>query len=127
MEKITTPHFKKVYRFFDKLTGKALGDVLTLHDEVINTDQPYMLFHPIHTWKKKIVTDYVIKPLQVQLFDKGNRVYECPPIEEVRRYCSEQIETLWEQIRRFENPQTYYVDYSEKLWRVKNDLLESVQ
>ena len=87
MEKITTPHFKKVYRFFDKLTGKALGDVLTLHDEVINTDQPYMLFHPIHTWKKKIVTDYVIKPLQVQLFDKGNRVYECPPIEEVRRYC----------------------------------------
>ena len=127
VEKITTPHFKKVYRFFDKLTGKALGDVLTLHDEVINTDQPYMLFHPIHTWKKKIVTDYVIKPLQVQLFDKGNRVYECPPIEEVRRYCSEQIETLWEQIRRFENPQTYYVDYSEKLWRVKNDLLESVQ
>ena len=73
------------------------------------------------------MTDYVIKPLQVQLFDKGNRVYECPPIEEVRRYCSEQIETLWEQIRRFENPQTYYVDYSEKLWRVKNDLLESVQ
>ena len=62
VEKITTPHFKQVYRFYDKLTGKALGDVLTLRDEVINEEQPYMLFHPIHTWKKKIVTDYVVKP-----------------------------------------------------------------
>lgn len=127
VEKITTPHFKQAYRFFDKLTGKALGDVLTLRDEVINEEQPYMLFHPIHTWKKKIVTDYVVKPLQVQLFDKGECVYECPSVEEVRQYCHDQIETLWEQIRRFENPQTYYVDYSTKLWRVKNALLEAVQ
>ena len=127
VEKITTPHFKQVYRFYDKLTGKALGDVLTLRDEVINEEQPYMLFHPIHTWKKKIVTDYVVKPLQVQLFDKGECVYTCPPIQEVRQFCHDQIETLWEQIRRFENPQTYYVDYSTKLWRVKNALLEAVQ
>ena len=125
VEKITTPHFKKVYRFFDKLTGKALGDVLTLHDEVIHDEQPYTLFHPIHTWKKKIVTDYEVRPLQVQLFDKGACVYECPDIETIRNYCHDQIDTLWEQIRRFENPQTYYVDYSKKLWQVKNDLLEA--
>ena len=125
VEKITTPHFKKVYRFFDKLTGKALGDVLTLHDEVIHDEQPYTLFHPIHTWKKKIVTDYEVRPLQVQLFDKGECVYECPDIETIRNYCHDQIDTLWEQIRRFENPQTYYVDYSKKPWQGKNDLLEA--
>lgn len=127
VEKITTPHFKKVYRFYDKATGKALGDVLTLHDEVIDEQQPYMLFHPIHTWKKKIVTDYTVKPLQVQLFDRGNCVYTCPPIQQVRTYCQQQLETLWEQTRRFENPQTYYVDYSTKLWKVKNTLLEAIQ
>lgn len=125
VEKITTPHFKKVYRLFDKANGKAIGDVLCVHDEVIDNTQPYTLFHPIHTWKQKIVTDYEAKPLLVQLFKKGQKVYESPDIETIRSYCQSQLDTLWEQTKRFEYPQIYYVDLSKKLWQVKTDLLES--
>lgn len=125
VEKITTPHFKKVYRLFDKANGKAIGDVLCVHDEVIDNTQPYTLFHPIHTWKQKIVTDYEAKPLLVQLFKKGQKVYESPDIETIRSYCQSQLDTLWDQTKRFEYPQIYYVDLSKKLWQVKTDLLES--
>ena len=125
VEKITNPHFKKIFRLYDNETGKAIGDVLTLHDEVIREDQPFTLFHPIHTWKKKTVTNFTVRPLQVQLFKKGELVYECPDIETIRRYCAEQVQTLWPQTLRFENPQTYYVDFSTRLWKVKHDLLEN--
>lgn len=124
VEKITTPHFKKVWRLFDNETGKALGDVLCVHDEAIDESKPYTLFHPIHTWKKKVVTNYSAKPLLVQLFDKGRKVYESPDIEQIRDYCAQQMETLWQQVTRFENPQTYYVDLSQELWDVKHKLLE---
>lgn len=124
VEKITTPHFKRVWRLFDNETGKALGDVLCVYDEVIDASKPYTLFHPIHTWKKKVVTNYTAKPLLVQLFAGGRKVYESPDIEQIRDYCAQQMETLWQQITRFENPQTYYVDLSQKLWNVKNRLLE---
>lgn len=124
VEKITTPHFKKVWRLFDNETGKALGDVLCVHDEVIDESQPYTLFHPIHTWKKKVVTNFTAKPLQVQLFAAGRKVYESPDIKLIRDYCTQQMETLWQQITRFENPQNYYVDLSRKLWDVKDQLLQ---
>ena len=119
VEKITTPHFKKVYRLFDKANGKAIGDVLCVHDETIDSTQPYTLFDPIHTWKQKIVTDYEAKPLLVQLFKHGEKVYESPDIETIRNYCQSQLDTLWEQTKRFEYPQTYYVDLSKNLWQVK--------
>lgn len=125
VEKITTPHFKKVWRLIDNTTGKAVGDVLCVHDEEIDESKPYTLFHPIHTWKKKVVDNYTAKPLLVQIFDKGECVYESPSIEEIRSYNMQQMETLWSQITRFENPQTYYVDLSQKLWKVKNQLLEN--
>ena len=125
VEKITTPHFKQVYRLFDNKTGKALGDVLTVHDEVIDESQPYTLFHPIHTWKQKIVADYTVRPLRVPLFKAGRCVYTSPDIKDIRNYCLSEIDTLWEQIKRFENPQTYFVDLSTKLWKCKNDLLEA--
>ncbi|MDO5142904.1 MAG: nicotinate phosphoribosyltransferase [Eubacteriales bacterium] len=124
VEKITTPHFKKVYRLLDNKTGKALGDVLTVHDEVIDPSLPYVLFHPIHTWKQRIVTDYSVRPLQVQLFKNGRCVYDSPEIDDIRRYCNTELDTLWDQITRFENPQTYFVDLSKRLWRCKNELLE---
>ncbi|MGN0993715.1 MAG: nicotinate phosphoribosyltransferase [Butyricicoccus sp.] len=124
VEKITTPHFKKIYRLYDNETGKALGDVLTLHDEVIDESKPYTLFHPTYTWKKKVVTNFTARPLQVQLFDKGELVYQSPDIETIRKYCAEQLQTLWPQTLRFENPQTYYVDFSTRLWKVRHDLLE---
>lgn len=125
VEKITNPHFKKVYRLFDKESGMALGDVLCVHDEVIDESKPYTLFDPVHTWKKKILTDYVAKPLLIPIFKNGKKVYNSPDIHEIRNYCQKQLNTLWEQIKRFEYPQTYYVDLSKKLWNVKNDLLES--
>ncbi len=127
VEKITTPHFKTIYRFFERGSGKALGDVLCVHDEVIDPSKPYTLFDPIHTWKKKTLTDYTVKPLQVQLFRAGQKIYQSPGIESIRHYCQEQLDTLWDQIKRFEYPQTYYVDLSKKLWQVKNDLLASCQ
>ena len=124
VEKITTPHFKKIYRLYDNETGKALGDVLALHDEVIDESKPYTLFHPTYTWKKKTVTNFTARPLQVQLFDKGELVYQSPDIESIRKYCADQLQTLWPQTLRFENPQTYYVDFSTRLWKVRHDLLE---
>ncbi len=125
VEKITTPHFKQVYRLFDNKTGKALGDVLTVHDEVIDASQPYELFHPIHTWKKRTVTDYHVRPLRVQLFKRGECVYQSPAIDQIRNYCLSEVDTLWDEIKRFENPQTYFVDLSKKLWDCKNSLLEA--
>lgn len=125
VEKITTPHFKHVYRLFDNQTGKAVGDVITIHDETIDEKRPYTLFHPIHTWKQKIVTDFTARPLRVQLFKKGRCVYKCPDIDDIRAYCAAELETLWDQVKRFENPQTYFVDLSKNLWQVKNQLLES--
>ena len=125
VEKITTPHFKKIYRLYDNETGKAHGDVLVLRDEVIDENKPYTLFHPIHTWKKKTVTNYTARELQVQIFDKGELVYKSPEIEEIRSYCQEEMKTLWKQTLRLENPQTYYVNFSTRLWKVKHDLLEN--
>ncbi|MBQ8144456.1 MAG: nicotinate phosphoribosyltransferase [Butyricicoccus sp.] len=125
VEKITTPHFKKIYRLYDNETGKAHGDVLVLRDEVIDENKPYTLFHPIHTWKKKTVTNYTARELQVQLFDKGELVYQSPSIEEIRSYCQDEMQTLWKQTLRLENPQTYYVNFSTRLWKVKHDLLEN--
>ncbi|MDY3711404.1 MAG: nicotinate phosphoribosyltransferase [Agathobaculum sp.] len=123
VEKITTPHFKQVYRLFDNRTGKALGDVITVHDETIDPAQPYTLFDPIHTWKQRVVTDYTVRPLRVPLFKNGRCVYQSPAIDQIRSYCAAEMDTLWEQVKRFENPQTYFVDLSKKLWDCKHDLL----
>ena len=125
VEKITTPHFKQVYRLFDNKTGKALGDVLAVHDEQIDASLPYVLFHPVYTWKQRIVTDYTVRPLRVQLFKHGKCVYNSPDVEDIRKYCIREVDTLWDQIKRFENPQTYFVDLSKKLWSCKNELLEA--
>ena len=103
VEKITTPHFKQVYRLFDNKTGKALGDVLTIHDEVIDPALPYVLFHPIHTWKQRVVTDYTVRPLRQQIFKNGECIYQSPSITEIRDYCMREVDTLWDQIKRFEN------------------------
>ena len=121
--KITTPGFKKVWRLFDKENNKAIADVITLADEVIDENQPYELFDPEHIWKRKIVTNFRAVPLMVQLFDKGECVYESPSVEEIRTYCQEQMETMWDEVLRFENPHKYYVDLSQRLWDQKNLLL----
>ncbi|HCO73377.1 MAG TPA: nicotinate phosphoribosyltransferase [Clostridium sp.] len=122
-EKVTNPGFKKLYRFYHKKTNKAVGDLLTLRDEVVDESKPYILFHPVHTWKKTVLTDYYVKELQVKIFDKGQCVYSCPSIQEIREYCKGQVETLWEESLRLKNPHKYYVDLSEELWTLKYDLI----
>lgn len=121
--KITTPCAKKVYRLFDKNTGKAIADVITLLDEELEGLDSYELFDPDYTWKRKTVTDFIAKPLLVQIFDKGECCYQSPDIKEIKAYCNEQVNTLWDEVKRFENPHTYYVDLSQKLWDEKNSLL----
>ncbi len=122
--KITNPGFKELWRLFDRKTGKAIADVLTLRDEVIDDNKPYEIFDPEHTWKRKTVTDFYAKRLQVKIFDKGACVYKSPKLKEIRDYCSEQIDNLWDEVKRFENPHVYYVDLSTDLWEMKQQLLK---
>ncbi len=124
VEKITNPGFKGLFRLYDKTTGKARGDVITVAGETIPEQDEYVIFDPNAVWKKTRVTNYTVRNLQVPIFKGGKCVYQSPSIEEIREYCKEQIDTLWDETLRFENPQTYYVDLSQKLWDMKHRLLE---
>lgn len=121
--KITNPHYKKLYRIFDNKTGKAAADLICVHDERIDETKPLELFDPDFTWKRKTVTDFTAKELQVPVFLNGKCVYKSPSIGDIREYCAEQLGTLWESVLRFENPHTYYVDLSQRLWDIKQKLL----
>ncbi|MDO4552558.1 MAG: nicotinate phosphoribosyltransferase [Bacillota bacterium] len=124
VEKITDPGFKTVYRLFEKDTHKAIADVITLDGEKIPEGSEYEIFDPQFIWKRKTVSHFYAKNLRVRIFDKGKLVYSLPSIEELRNYCLAQVDTLWEEILRFENPHEYYVDLSRDLWIMKNELLE---
>ena len=121
--KITTPGFKKVWRLFDRDNNKAIADVITLHNEVIDDTQPYEIFDPEHIWKRQVLTNFKAVPLMVQIFDRGTCVYDSPTVEEIRHYCEAQMNTMWDEVLRFENPHKYYVDLSQPLWDMKNLLL----
>lgn len=121
--KITNPHYKKLYRIFDNKTGKAEADLICVFDEKIDKSKPLELFDPDYTWKRKTMTDFTAKELQVPVFIKGKRVYNSPDIASIRSYCAEQLATIWDSVLRFENPHRYYVDLSEKLWNIKHSLL----
>ncbi len=124
VRKITIPSSKSVYRLFDMDSGKAIADVLTTDSEEIDDTKPYELFDPDFTWKRKEIENYVARPLLVKIFDKGECVYNSPALTEIRDYCAEQIDTLWDEVKRFENPHKYYVDLSEKLWEIRKLLIE---
>ena len=124
VEKITNPGFKGLFRLYDKTTGKARGDIITVAGETIPEQDEYVIFDPNAVWKKTRVTNYTVRNLQVPIFKGGKCVYQSPSIEEIKAYCKEQVDTLWDETLRFENPQTYYVDLSQKLWDMKNRLLE---
>jgi nicotinate phosphoribosyltransferase len=127
VEKITDPGFKTVYRLFDKDTDKAIADVITLDHENIPEGSEYEIFDPKVIWKRKKVSNFYAKNLRVPIFLKGVCVYESPDIDNIRDYCKEQIDTLWEEILRFENPHEYYVDLSKDLWELKTKLIEEYQ
>lgn len=121
--KITTPYFKKVYRLFSKETGMALADVLTTFDEKINEDEPYEIFDPGNTWKRKTVSDFETRELLVPIFKNGECVYNLPPLGEIKDYCKSETDRIWDEVKRFENPHEYYVDMSQKLWNIRYKML----
>ena len=122
--KITNPHYKKLYRLFRKDTGKAIADYLCVYDEVVDDTLPLQIFDPEATWKTKTITNYYAKELQVPIFKNGELVYDMPSLQEIRTYCLEQVDSLWEEVKRFDNPHRYYVDLSQKLWDIKHGLLQ---
>ena len=123
VDKITNPHFKKVYRIFDRKTGKAEADYIAVWDEQVDDSAPLELFDPQATWKRKTYTDFTIRELQVPVFRNGQLVYRRPGLKEIQNYCRAQVDTLWDEVKRFENPHNYYVDLSQKLWDIKQALL----
>lgn len=124
IEKITNPGFKKVYRLFDKTTNQAFADVITLHDEDAPAGPDYEIFNPQSAWKRKKLNNFYAKELHVQVFRKGELIYKSPSVHDIRKHCLNQIDLLWEEILRFENPHIYYVDLSKELWQLKNQLIE---
>ena len=125
--KITTPGFKQVYRLFDNDSGKAMADVITLYDEVIDDTKPYEIFHPVYTWKRKTLTNFTAKKLLVQIFDKGNCIYESPTVHEIQQYCKDQLDLQWDEVKRFDKPHRYFVDLSHDLWNIKDKLLKEYE
>ena len=127
VEKITVPHFKKLWRFYGNDTGKAIADYMTVYDEKVDDSGDLEIFDPYATWKKKVVYDFNAKELLVPIFLGGKRVYDSPSLQEIQDYCRAQVDTLWDEVKRFDNPHKYYVDLSDKLWKIQHDLLEKSQ
>ena len=125
--KITIPQFKKVYRLFDNADGMAIGDWMCTYDETVednlNPDGSLTIFDPDVTWKTKTISNFTAKQIQVPIFLDGKLVYECPTLPEIQQYCKDQMDTMWDSVKRFDNPHNYYVDLSQKLWDIKYDLL----
>ncbi len=121
--KITNPHFKKVYRLYDKESGKAEADLLCVFDEEIDFSEPLEIFDPEYTWKRRVLTDYVARELLIPVFKDGRRVYDTPPLDVIRDYCAQEIASMWREVLRFENPHNYYVDLSQKLWDLKHQMI----
>ena len=127
VEKITVPHFKKLWRFYGNDTGKAIADYMTVYDETVDDSSDLEIFDPYATWKKKVVYDFNAKELLVPIFLNGKRVYDSPSLQEIQNYCRAQVDTLWDEVKRFDNPHKYYVDLSDKLWNIQHELLEKSQ
>ena len=123
--KVTNPCNKEIIRFYDKATGKALADVLMVAGEEIPSGEPYEIFDPNVTWKSKVLENYTTRKLLVPIFEHGKLVYNKPTIAEIRAYCTKELDSLWDSVKRFENPHDYYVDLSPKLWKIKDDILRS--
>ncbi len=121
--KITLPGVKIPWRLYDRESGNAIADVITLGYEKIDSSEPYEIFDPEYTWKRKVLTDFVAKKLQVKVFENGKQIYKSPSVNEIADYCAKQVDSLWDEVKRFENPHTYYVDLSEDLWNLREDLL----
>lgn len=122
-EKITTPHFKQVYRLFNKTDNMAIADVVTLHNEAIDESKPYELFDPDFIWKRKTVDNFTVRPLLNQIYKNGELKYKVPHVKDTKAYCLSEVNKIWDEVKRFENPHNYYVDLSQDLWDIKHNML----
>lgn len=122
--KISNPGYKEVWRLFDNESGMAIADVITLAGEIIDDSQPYVIFDPEHIYKRKSIVNFTAKKLQIPIFKAGICVYSSPDIKEIQNYCKQQLSLIWDEVKRFENPHEYYIDLSQKLYDVKNQLIE---
>ena len=120
--KVTNPSFKKVFRFYSKEDGKALADLITLHNEEV-LEGEYTIFDPANTWKRKILQNYYVKELQTKIFENGNLIYTSPSLKEIAEYSKHELETFWDEVKRIDNPHKYFVDLSQNLWNLKQELL----
>lgn len=125
VQKITNPHFKKVYRFYDNVNHKAIADLMCVSDEVIDDTKPIEIFDPNFVWKRQVLENYTARELLVPIFKNGKCVYNKPELKEIRDHCAREVATMWEEVTRFENPHAYYVDLSPKLWNIKHSLLSN--
>jgi len=123
--KITTPHFKKVYRLFDRESGKAEADLVCVYDETVDDTKPLEIFDPENTWKTKVLTNFEAKELLVPVFKNGKQVYTSPSLDEIRANCKASLQSMWEEVKRFDNPHNYYVDLSRKLWDIKYGMIKA--
>lgn len=126
IEKITNPGCKKVVRFYDKETNKALADCLFLNDEIVPTDS-FLLFDPNATWKQKKISNYTIREMLVPIFTHGKCVYKIPTLQQTREYCASEIESLYDEMKRLSFPHKYYVDLSLNLYNLRKQLIDSHQ
>lgn len=125
VDKITNPGFKKVYRLYNRKTGMAEADYITLRDEIVDDTKPLELCHPVARWKTKVMENFEAHELLVPVFRGGELVYDCPALIDIKRSCAYQVSTLWPEVKRFSNPHGYYVDLSPKLMELKDAMLNS--
>ena len=123
--KITNPGFKKVYRFFERENGMAEADYICMHDEIVDDTKPLEICDPAARWKRKTMENFKAQELLVPIFEKGKLVYELPALDEIRRRCAYEASTLWPEVKRFDFPHQYYVDLSEKLMSLKDEMLDA--
>lgn len=123
VEKVTNPGFKRVYRFYDNETKKALADYITLHDELVPEDE-ITIFDPLAPWKRKTLTNYTVRELQIPIFKQGELVYTIPSLQETIEYTQRELDSMWEEVLRLRNPHEYYVDLSQKLYDLKHELID---
>ena len=116
---------KKVWRIYDQ-DGKAMADLITMADEVVETQHGITLFDPIETWKECTYVNCTARCLSTPIYENGKRVYSSPSLDDIKKFCKAQVNTLWDEVKRFENPHRYYVDLSQKLWDTRSALLKKL-
>lgn len=128
VEKVTNPGNKTIYRIYDKATGKIRADLICLANETFDPEKDMIIFDPMATWKKTKIAggSYTLRELLVPVFQKGECVYTSPTVMEIKDICKKELDTLWDETRRFVNPQEVYVDLSDKLFKIKSELLEQM-